>query len=127
MLVSISQKSKYHWLYQALISGEFDLYITNEILTEYEEIIGCQWHPEVAKAVIRTLIKLRNVHQTSVSFRMNLIQHDADDNKFADCSFANNVHCIVTHDNHFNVLKTIDFPSIEVIDIEEFRKLLITY
>jgi hypothetical protein len=64
------------------------MFVTNEILTEYEEIIAQRWHPDVAKAVLRTLLELRNVHQTSLSFRMNLIRDDADDNKFADCAFA---------------------------------------
>jgi uncharacterized protein len=38
LLVSNSGFSKHHWLYQKLINNEFDLYITNEILTEYEEL-----------------------------------------------------------------------------------------
>lgn len=49
LLVSISDKSKHHWLYKALLDGEFDLYITNDILTEYEEKISVHWHPNVAK------------------------------------------------------------------------------
>ena len=40
LLVSISEFSKYHWLYRLLIDKKFNLYITNEILTEYEEIIS---------------------------------------------------------------------------------------
>lgn len=74
LLVSISQHSKYHWLYKSLVGRKFDLYITNEILTEYEEVIARRWHPEVAKTVTRTLVELRNVHQTSIAFRMNLIK-----------------------------------------------------
>ena len=35
LLVSIFDTSPYHWLFQALIQEEFDLAITNEILTEY--------------------------------------------------------------------------------------------
>lgn len=124
LLVSISEKSKYHWLYKNLIEGKFDLFITNEILTEYEEVISRRWHPEVAKAVVRTLIELQNVYQTNISFRMNLIRDDADDNKFADCAFANNVHCLATNDSHFNVLKRIEFPVINVVSIDEFKLLL---
>jgi len=33
LLVSISEFSKYHWLYRLLIEKKFNLYITNEILT----------------------------------------------------------------------------------------------
>ena len=35
LVVSISEFSKYHWLYRCIIEKKFDLYITNEILTEY--------------------------------------------------------------------------------------------
>jgi len=40
LLVSISSKSKYHWIYDKLVADEYDLFITNEILMEYEEIIS---------------------------------------------------------------------------------------
>lgn len=124
LLVSISEKSKYHWLYKSLINKKFDLYVTNEILTEYEEVISQKWHPAVAKAVLRTLVELRNVYQTSISFRMNLIQGDTDDNKFTDCAFANNVHYLVTNDRHFDILKRIDFPRINIIEISDFKDIL---
>jgi len=35
LLVSISSKSKYHLIYDKLVSDENDLFITNEILMEY--------------------------------------------------------------------------------------------
>jgi putative PIN family toxin of toxin-antitoxin system len=124
LLVSISSRSKYHWVYQALLRKEFELFVTNEILTEYEEIIARRWHPEVAQSVMRVLLELNNVHLTTISFQMSLIEEDADDNKFADCAFANNVHCLVTHDSHFNVLKNLSFPKITVVSIHEFRRLL---
>jgi uncharacterized protein len=127
LLVSISEKSKYHWLYKSLIERKFEMFVTNEILNEYEEIIAQRWHPRVAKAVLRTLLELRNVHQKSLSFRMNLIPDDADDNKFADCAFANNVHYLVTNDRHFDVLKAIEFPKINVVKINEFDKILNKY
>jgi predicted nucleic acid-binding protein len=56
---------------------------------------------------------------------MNLITADADDNKFSDCAFAGNVHFLVTDDKHFNQLRSIPFPAINVISLEEFKKLLI--
>lgn len=35
LLVSISSKSKYHCIYDKLLSNEYDLFITNEILMKY--------------------------------------------------------------------------------------------
>jgi len=37
------------------------LYVTTEILMEYEEIITLKYHPKVATEVLRTLLKLPNV------------------------------------------------------------------
>lgn len=121
LLVSVSSKSKHHWLYQALINQEFELFITQEILNEYEEKIGEHWHPEVAKSVIRTLLELPNVHQTEIFFNLCLIEKDPDDNKFVDCAFANNCHYLVSNDKDFNLLKDIDFPKIVVVKLEELK------
>ena len=38
--------------------------------------------------------------------------------------FAASAKCIVTEDHHFNVLKKIDFPHIEVIGIDLFCQVL---
>jgi uncharacterized protein len=37
LLVSISDRSKTHWIYEKLIEGEYELAITNSILNEYQE------------------------------------------------------------------------------------------
>ncbi len=121
LLVSVSSRSKHHWLYQALLQQEFQLYITHDILNEYEEKIGEHWHPKVAKSVVRTLLELPNVHQTEIYFHLRLIEKDPDDNKFVNCAFANNCHYLVFNDTDFNVLKSIDFPKIEVMRLEEFK------
>jgi uncharacterized protein len=83
------------------------LYITNEILTEYEEIISEKLSPNTANAVIRTLMELDNVFPSSIYFKYNLIIQDPDDDKFIDCAFASNCDYLVTNDNHFNILDTI--------------------
>jgi len=31
LLVSISSRSKYHWIYDKLLADEYDLFVTNEI------------------------------------------------------------------------------------------------
>ncbi len=124
LLVSISDKSKHHWLYKALLDGEFDLYITNDILTEYEEKISVHWHPNVAKAVLRTLLELSNVHQTIIYYQLKLISSDPDDDKFADCAFAANGDYLVTNDKDFNILKRIEFPIIPVVNLDEFKSIL---
>lgn len=121
LLVSISSKSPYHWIYEKLINADFDLGITSEILMEYEEIIGRKYNSTVAKDVIRMLLALPNVEQVTVYYHWNLIEADSDDNKFVDCAVSCNAKGIVTQDKHFNILKSIDFPKVNVISVGKFK------
>jgi len=122
LLVSISSKSKYHWLFQGLLSQKYAVAVTNEILMEYEEIISAKYSVSMAKNIIRALLVLPNVSKIDVYYHWHLIKHDADDDKFVDCAVASNANYIVTHDKHFNVLKDVDFPKVWVIDIAQFQK-----
>jgi putative PIN family toxin of toxin-antitoxin system len=126
LLVSISSKSPYHWIFAKLIEGAFDLGITSEILLEYEEVIGRKYNETVAKDVLRTLLVLPNVQQVTVYYKWNLIEADSDDNKFVDCAVSFNANGIVTQDKHFNILKTIDFPKINLISVSDFKLNLLT-
>ncbi len=124
LLVSISSKSKYHWLFQKLLQQEFQIVITNEILLEYEEIISKKYSVTAAKNVVRTLLLLPNVSKSDVYYNWFLITNDADDNKFVDCAIAANADYIVTNDKHFNILKKIDFPAVKAINLSQFQTLL---
>lgn len=121
LLVSISSRSHAHWIFQKLLHGEFDLYITNEILMEYEEIISEKYNNRVAKDVVRTLLKLPNVCKQTIYYHWNLISNDPDDNKFVDCAVSANVHYLVSHDRDLNVLRQIAFPKIDVLKIDSFK------
>ena len=72
------------------------------------------------------LLSAENVEMHDVFYKWQLIEFDKDDNKFVDCAIAGNVDCIVTNDKHFDVLKSIKFPPITIIDIDEFIELLKT-
>jgi putative PIN family toxin of toxin-antitoxin system len=124
LLVSISSRSKFHWLYQVILNKKIQIAFTHDILTEYEEQIAEHWHSSVAINVTRSLTELSTAVFTSVYYNLQLITTDKDDNKFVDCAFAANADFIITNDNHFNVLKNIDFPSIPILKIDEFKELL---
>lgn len=124
LLVSISPNSKYHWLVGAISNNKFDIYITNEILSEYEEILGRYFNENVVENYIKALIEYNNVIPTLVYFKFDIIT-DPDDNKFLDCAFASNAHFLVSNDKHFDVLKTTDFPKISLLKLEEFKQMLI--
>ena len=76
--------------------------------------------PELAKSVIQALLNKRNVIRVTPSFYFNLIESDPDDNKFVDCAICGSAELIVTNDAHFNILRTIDFPTVEVKTIQQF-------
>lgn len=124
LLVSISTRSKYHWLYQLIVDKKINIAFTNDILNEYEEQIALHWHPNVATNVIRLLTELSTAFLTTIYYNLNLISSDTDDNKFVDCAFAANADFIVTNDSHFNILKSIDFPSIPILRLDEFKVFL---
>lgn len=124
LLVSISDRSEYHWLYKGIISGDFELALTTEILNEYDEIISKKWHPDVAKDVLRTLLELPNIALIDIFFQLNLIAGDPDDNKFVDCAFSANAQYLVSNDRHLAVLRDIPFPKIPLVTIQEFKKIV---
>jgi uncharacterized protein len=124
LLVSVSSRSKYHWLYQSLLEGKYKLAITQSILFEYEEQLSIHWNKEVALNVIRSITELPNTTFTTIHYHLNLIVTDEDDNKFVDCAFAANANLIVTHDHHFNILKEVPFPVIPVVDVNRFEEIL---
>ena len=105
------------------MASGYELFITNDILIEYEEIISQKYNPMVAKNVVRALLLLPNVYKTEIYYSWNLIKDDADDNKFVDCAIAANAHVVVTEDKHFGILKNIEFPKVTVIDIAGFEKI----
>ena len=125
LLQIIARKSPYRPIWDAFLAGRFDLCVSNEILEEYQEILSQQITPTVAENVVLLILNQKNVQLVDPHFRMNVITADPDDNKFVDCAIAANAKYIVTEDHHFDVLKDIPFPHIEVISIEQFLDMLI--
>ncbi|MFD2570131.1 putative toxin-antitoxin system toxin component, PIN family [Spirosoma soli] len=125
LLVSISERSQYYWLFQAIRQKQFDLYISNEILTEYVELVSHYFNPDVSEAVYQLLTQSDHIHQVEIYFHlMDMITHDPDDDKFVNCAFAANADFIVTEDRHYQVLATVEFPKITVINLVTFKLML---
>jgi putative PIN family toxin of toxin-antitoxin system len=124
LLVSIPKLSKYRPIFENLIEKKYTLIISNEILTEYEEIITRQANGIVAQNIVKMLVTLSNVEKKEIYYNWYLIKSDEDDNKFVDCAVAGNADYLVSNDQHFNVLETIDFPEVPLIDAEKFLELI---
>jgi putative PIN family toxin of toxin-antitoxin system len=124
--VSISSKSSTHWVVQHLLAGTFTLCVTSEILQEYEEIIGQQLGQKVATTFMELLENLNNVEEITRYYSWLLIHQDPDDNKFVDCAIAANAQYLATNDKHFNVVKAIPFPKVNIVNAQEFYDILNT-
>ena len=124
LLIALSIKSKYYWIFEAFLNKEYELCVTTDILMEYEEIIGIHMGGDVANTVLQIIEKSSNVNQITNYFKWQLIVEDSDDNKFVDCSVSTNASYIVTHDRHYNVLKQVDFPKVNIIDIYKLKEIL---
>ena len=106
LISMLSRKLNFTNIFKALTNGEYELYITNEILLEYEEKINQFFDKEIVINTLEIFNLLPNIHKINI---------DPSDNKFIDCAFASNADFIVTNDKHFNILKNIDQPKITII------------
>ena len=123
LLVSLSTQSPHRCLWDAFLQERFTLCYSTEILQEYEEIF-MRYSPGLAIPIVEMLLKSPNIIKAIPYYKWGLIVADPDDNKFVDCALNVNADYIVTNDKHFNVLKDIDFPKIEVVDIDTFKKII---
>ncbi|MDO4462830.1 MAG: putative toxin-antitoxin system toxin component, PIN family [Bacteroidia bacterium] len=120
----LSKHSPYRPIWDSFLHHDFILCISNEILDEYQEIIERLTTPRIAENVTLLLLNSSNVHFVDPHFRLGLITSDPDDNKFVDCAFACGADYIVSEDSHFNILKQIPFPILEVITLDDFLQKL---
>ena len=119
LLQCISRRSRYHDLWLSLLDGRNEMCVSTEILEEYAEVLERYASPEFAEAALGVILNNPYTLFVNVYYHFKLIEADPDDNKFVDCAVASNAKFVVTEDSHFEVLKKIDFPKIEVIGLDE--------
>jgi uncharacterized protein len=124
LLTIISSKSANRNIFELFLDEQYTLCFTNEILAEYTEIITNKMGREIAQSLVELLLEQPNVELITRYFAWNLIQSDPDDNKFVDCAIACNATYLVSQDRHFDILKLIPFPKVNVLKINEFIDIL---
>ena len=124
IISALGRKSPYKTIIDKLLEDKYDLFVTTEILLEYEEKIVELHNTVIAETFLDFLSILPNVHPCTVYYRFLLINQDDDDDKFADCAIAQGVHYLVTDDKHYNVLLKLGFPKVNLLTIKEFYTLL---
>jgi putative PIN family toxin of toxin-antitoxin system len=122
LLVSIGRKSKYRPIFDALLDGKITLLISNDIVNEYVEKLEEKANAIIAANILDFMMRSPDVEKIEIYFKWSIITKDEDDNKFVDCALNGQANYLVTDDKHFNVLKRIGFPPIQVIRTEDFLK-----
>ena len=111
LISSLPKKGKYYQVWQDFFANKYILCYTNEILTEYEEILTQKLGQTIAQNIIKAIIARPNTLKFDPHFQFQLITQDVDDNKFVDCAIVANAQYIVTEDRHYNVWKPSTFPK----------------
>jgi putative PIN family toxin of toxin-antitoxin system len=111
-------------LYEAFEAGGFIWVLSNDILTEYEELIGYVYTQRAAELVLDILLTAPNHERADPAFRWQLVERDPEDNKFVDLALSTNIDYLVSDDRHLLSLRTWKFPPVPVISFEEFRRIL---
>ena len=122
LIQCISRRSAYHDLWLSLLDGRNSLCVSTEILDEYAEIIEKYTSPVFAESALGVITNNPFTLFINPYFNFKLISADPDDNKFIDCAIAANSKYVVTEDSHFEILKHIDFPKVNLISLDDIIK-----
>ena len=124
LLVSIALRSRYRPIFDALLSGQYILVISNDILTEYEEIIIRKTNVKIASSILEAIGNLSNVAKQEIYIKWDIVEKDRDDNKFVGAAIAGNCDYLVSNDKHFNILKERGNDLVKLINIQEFLEIV---
>jgi putative PIN family toxin of toxin-antitoxin system len=120
LVSSLSSKSEFHKLIRLILDEDVSMFVTDEIMFEYEEVLHQKYSETVAQNFLSALKEIPTVEYVNIYFKWNLLTQDEDDNKFVDCYLAANAEYLITNDTGYNALKKIDFPKVNLIKLEEF-------
>lgn len=124
LLQSLPSKSPYHKIWTDIVNGNIALCVNTDILDEYEEKICEYSSAEIAHNVVEAIAALTTTVMQNTYVHFELLPGDADDNKFVDCAIASNAELIVTNDKDFNPLKSIPWPKVEIMTIQNFMEII---
>ncbi|MCU0323812.1 MAG: putative toxin-antitoxin system toxin component, PIN family [Spirosomaceae bacterium] len=126
ILNAVSSHSANKWLYDAFIDEQFIWVASNEIISEYSEIIGQNFGLRVSIFVLESLINAENFQKYEPSYKWQLVEKDPDDNKFVDCAVGANADYLVSDDKHIRDLLKIKnlFPPVPIITFQAFKEIL---
>jgi putative PIN family toxin of toxin-antitoxin system len=120
MVESITSHSPYHKIFRSLIDESNTLICSNDIILEYFEVFERIYSKHTLREISLFLNYSTCILKIDPHYHFRLIEADKDDNKFVDCAICGNCDFLITSDHHFDVLKKIEFPKVDIIRPEEF-------
>ena len=126
LLRSVPRDGSYRWLYDAFEANQFTWIFSNEILSEYIEMVSSSFSASAADLVSTLLLSAPNHQRYEPSFRWGLVADDPDDNKFTDCAIGSGADYLVSDDRHILNLRRRSrlFPPIPIVTFDQFRRIL---
>ncbi|MCP4345169.1 MAG: putative toxin-antitoxin system toxin component, PIN family [Desulfobacterales bacterium] len=118
-------RSYYYPIIEGIYSKKYRLLVSTSVLLEYEEILQRVFSEELLEQFWLFVLTSENVLFVNPTFSFRLPSADEDDQKFVDCAVCGNADFLITNDKHYNMLKDIEFPKVEVIKAETFIEKLI--
>lgn len=122
LLAILPTRSPYHQVWTDFLEGRLEFCVSTEVLFEYEEILSVKTSSYFADLIIKTLINRTNLVRVNPTWHFNLITLDPDDNKFVDCAVCGQAEYLISNDRHYNILKEIYFPQLNLIRLQDFVK-----
>lgn len=122
LLQILPTKSPFHRVWNDVLNGSISLCVSTEILYEYDEILSQKTTSQIAHNVVEAIARLSSTVFQESYIHFALIDNDVDDNKFVDCAIVTGARYVVTNDSHFDVLRQIPWPKVEVITLKDFMK-----
>ena len=124
LIQCVSRRSRYHDLWLSFIDGRNQLCVTTEILNEYVEILQRETTENFASIMLEVILNNPNTLFINIFYKFNLITADPDDNKFIDCAIAAQAKYIVTEDHHYDVLRDLEFPKVDIIGLDDAMRMI---
>lgn len=124
LLAILPTHSPYHQVWVDFLEGHLEICVSTEVLFEYEEILSVKTSPYFADIIIKTLLNRTNLVRVNPTWHFDLITADPDDNKFVDCAVCGQAEFLVSNDRHYEILKSVFFPQLNLVKIQDFIKVL---
>ena len=123
LIQCVSRRSRYHDLWLSFIDGRNQLCVTTEILNEYVEILQRETTENFASIMLEVILNNPNTLFINIFYKFNLITADPDDNKFIDCAIAAQAKYIVTECHHYDALRDLEFPKVDISGLDEAMRM----